>query len=270
MSSGNINPAGLRYSFASLVNDHAQYSKMQRSFREGGFGDDCEWLFIDNSRGNVATAYDGLNQLLDQASGEYVILCHQDLLLIDDDRSTLDRRIAQLEELDPDWAVAGNAGAEFPGVLAIRITDKAGSDQNTGRFPRKVMSLDENFMIVKRKARLGFSRDLSGFHFYGADLCLNADIRGWTCYVIDFHLEHLGSASTGKPFEEAERAFRAKWSRALRDRTMQSTCALVRISGSGNPVTNRLRERVSRRLARWARTVDKRRIRASRPDGDAP
>ena len=79
-----------------------------------------------------------------------------------------------------------------------------------------------------------------------------------------FHLEHLGAAMTGRPFAEAEAAFRAKWSRALRDRTMQTTCALVHLSGRGTAIGNHLREQVARRLARFARASDKRRMKAAR------
>lgn len=256
----------IRYSFATLLTRPDQYAAMQASFRAGGFDEDCEWLTVDNSSGNVATAYDGLNTLLCRAVGEYVILCHQDLLLLRDGRPELDRRLAELDALDPAWAVAGNAGAEAPGILAIRITDKAGRDQNPGRLPRRVMSLDENFMIVKRSARIGFSRDLSGFHFYGADLCLVADIMGYSSYVIDFHLEHLGLAPTGKPFADAEAAFRAKWSHALRDRSMQTTCAFVRLSGHGSALGNQVREIATRRLARFARRADKRRAAKEQSD----
>jgi hypothetical protein len=59
-----------------------------------------------------------------------------------------------------------------------------------------------------------------------------ADTLGWSAYVIDFHLEHL-SAGNGrsKDFALIKEAFRAKWSRALRPRWLQTTCALMRLDG---------------------------------------
>jgi hypothetical protein len=94
-----------------------------------------------------------------------------------------------------------------------------------------VTTLDENFLVVRRAARIGFSRDLSGFHFYGADLCLAADVMGYTSYVIDFHLRHLSPGRKCGDFYAAEAAFCAKWGRALRARWLQTTCSLVRVSG---------------------------------------
>lgn len=81
-----------------------------------------------------------------------------------------------------------------------------------------------------------FSRDLSGFHLYGADICLVADVLGWSAWVIDFHIEHLSPGRKDASFAEAEVRFREKWSRALRPRWLQTTCTLLRLSG--NPVAH--------------------------------
>jgi len=151
--------------------------------------------------------------------------------LIGDGRQTLDALLADLERRDPSWALAGNAGGIGPGRLALRITDPHGLDRRVGELPARVVTLDENFIVVKRSARLGFSRDLAGYHLYGADLCLVADILGYTSYVIDFHLQHLSPGTKSTDFHAVEAAFRSKWSRAFRSRWLQTTCTLVPISG---------------------------------------
>ena len=227
----------VRYTIATLVNSRVHHEEMVASFRAKGFaGPDVEVLFIDNTTGNGTDAYRGLNRLMADARGEFIILCHQDVRLVDDDRAKLDLCLAQLDVLDPNWAVAGNAGAVAPGRLAIRISDPHGEDRRVGELPARVMSLDENFLVVRRDARLSFSRNLSGFHFYGADLCLVADVLGWTSYVIDFHLVHLSAGTKSQAFEEAEQEFRAKWTAALRPRWMQTTCSLVHVGG-GRPTS---------------------------------
>ena len=226
-------PAGEpRYAIASLVSDRAHYEAMLASFRAGGFSDaDCEYLFLDNTGPLQTGAYRGLNALLNAAHAPIVILCHQDVRLLSDGRRDLDLRLSELSKRDETWALAGNAGGIAPGRLALRITDPHGKNQRAGVLPARVTSLDENFIIVRRNSRLGFSRDLDGFHFYGADICLHAAQMGYNAYVIDFHLEHLSPGKKGSDFAAAEVAFREKWSRALSPRWIQTTCSLVRLTG---------------------------------------
>lgn len=233
-------PEGLepKYAFATLVTDPGQYRQFRQSFEDAGFSGDCEYLWIDNTGANQTDAYAGLNALLDAARAPIVILCHQDIRRISDDRGVLDQRLAELSRIDPQWALAGNAGGVSPGRLALRISDPHGADQRAGNFPERVASLDENLLIVRRDARLGFSHDLAGFHFYGADICLHAGLMGRTAYVIDFHIAHLSPGKKDAGFAAAEAAFQAKWSNALSPRWLQTTCSLMYLSGS--PLSSRL------------------------------
>ncbi len=256
-------PGNLRYSIATLVNDREQYEAMVNSLVSGGFdGDDCEYLYIDNTKTNQACAYSGLNAILNVARGHHVVLCHQDIRLLTETRSDLDARLEELEALDPSWALAGNAGGAAPGVLAIRITDPHGANQQTGNLPARVISLDENFIVLKRSARIGFSTDLAGFHFYGADICMHGQIAGFTAYVIDFHLAHLSSGNKSEAFDRMEEAFRCKWERALQPRWIQTTCSLVRLTGDplgqfAGRITEAPYSKISRRLQQargWKKT----------------
>lgn len=250
------------YTIASIINDLEHLEALHRSFRTGGFEDgDCEFMFIDNTAGKQICAYSGLNAMLNEARGRHVILCHQDVRLLADKRKNLDKRLTELEEQDPSWALAGNAGGVAAGQLAIRITDPHGADQRVGTFPVAVTSLDENFIIVRREARIGFSNNLSGFHFYGADICLNAATAGWNAYVIDFHVAHLSGGKKDDTFIASEQAFRTKWANAFAPRWMQTTCSLIHLAG--NPLgqlAGRLAEtpfrKISRRLPNAAGWTD--------------
>jgi hypothetical protein len=227
------NEVTITYSIGTLVRDSAQYEAMRNTFLSSGFsGPDCEYLFVDNMREKQTSAYCGLNSILNAARGIYVILCHQDVRIIADNRAVLDTRLAELHRLDLNWGVAGNAGGISPENLAIRITDPHGENQHVGNLPAKAISLDENFIVVRRDARLGFSNDLSGFHFYGTDICLNADVRGYSAYVIDFHLHHLSGGQLSAEFFESKKAFEAKWTRALRQRSVRTTCCEFCLEGS--------------------------------------
>lgn len=232
LARGERADTGLAYSIGTLVNDMHQYEAMRTSFAAHGFsGADCEFLLIDNSGPAQTSAYAGLNAVLTAARGRYVILCHQDVRLIGDGRAELDRRLAELTARDATWALAGNAGGVAPGDLALRISDPHGTDQRRGKLPARVAALDENFIVVRGGARVGFSRDLDSFHFYGADICLAAATLGYSAYVIDFHLQHLSGGKTGDAFRIARAEFCAKWSGAIRPRWLQTTCSLVRLSG---------------------------------------
>lgn len=225
-------PGELAFTIGTLVTDWAQHAAMLASFDRRGFAtDDCEVLAVDNSGGRQTGAYSGLNAVLATARGRIVILCHQDVRLHDEGRAELEARLRELEARDAGWAVAGNAGATAIGRLAMRITDPHGADRRVGDLPARVMSLDENLLIVKREARIGFSRDLDGFHLYGTDICLMAGLAGCSAWVIDFHLEHLSPGRKSADFHAGERAFTAKWDRALRPRWLQTTCTLLHVGG---------------------------------------
>ncbi len=243
------------YTIATLVTKPNQHRDMVASFLKGGFSEtDCEFLFIDNTGNEQTCAYRGLNALLNAARGRNVILCHQDIHLLADDREKLDATLEDLEKQDPNWALAGNAGGVSAGQLALRVTDPHGADQHVGDLPTRAMSLDENFIVVKAAARLSFSNNLSGFHFYGADICLNANVLGWNAYVIDFHLAHLSGGKKDSSFFEMEDAFRDKWCTAFAPRWLQTTCSLLRITGDATgKLTGKLTvkpyEKISRMLS---------------------
>lgn len=224
--------SAIRFSICTLVTDRGEYAEMVESFRDGGFGGkDCEFLYLDNSDGNTFDAFDGYNLFLTRASGDRLILCHQDVLLLDHGRTDLEARLAELDRLDPAWALCGNAGGTADGKLAIRITDPHGADQSTGTFPARAVALDENFIVVRRDSNLALSKDLGGFHLYGTDLCIVADMLGRTAYVIDFHLRHKSAGKTDSGFYAARRAAIAKYRRAFRSRWIRTTCTTFLASG---------------------------------------
>ena len=257
-------PRATAYTIATLVTKPDDYRQMVASFEAGGFtAPDCEFIYLDNAGGNALSAYRGLNRLLDEADGTTVILCHQDVRLLSDGRRALDARLAELDRRAPDWGLAGNAGGVGPGRLALRISDPHGRDVHVGDLPERVQSLDENFIVVRRSARLAFSSDLDGFHFYGTDLCLQAEVAGWTAHVVDFHLEHLSGGLKSPDFHVCRDRLQAKYAHAFRARWLQTTCALVPLTA--NPVLGLLGRLAARPLARLARRQPSARGWADRP-----
>ena len=223
--------AAPRFSICTLVTDHAQYQTMVATFTARGFTPEtCEFLYLDNSQDPAWDAYRGIARLMAMARAPHLILCHQDVRLLGDDAQALAARLAELDTLDPAWALAGNAGGTETGDLAIRISDPYGEDQRRGALPARVASLDENFIVLRRDAPVGLSADLTGFHFYGADLCIHARLAGRSAWVIDFHLRHLSPGTKDHTFKAAQARFEAKY-RALfaLPWRIRTTCAWLRL-----------------------------------------
>jgi hypothetical protein len=228
-----VNASGLlsverpRFSICSIVNRPAQYAEMVESFRSGGFtaAAGCEFLYLDNSTQNRHESYEGYNFFLQIARGEYIILCHQDVFLIEDGYDRLNEVIEELNSIDPDWALFGNSGGFWPGGKAIRIRDKVGYNQSRGGpFPQRCHSLDENFIVVRANANLALSRDIKGFHLYGTDLCLVAATLGLHSYVADFFLYHAGEARMDPTYYQIRLSMIRKYSRLSKIRMIRTPC----------------------------------------------
>ncbi len=216
-----------RYSICTLVSKPSEYSEMLESFVNAGFKPGlCEYLYCDNSKTNRLDAYAAYNAFLNSAQGDYIILCHQDILLNYDKLEKLEQCILELDSIDPNWALLGNAGGVKLAQSALRISHP-GAQQNTGRFPIRVQSLDENFILVKRSANLCLSHDLKGFHLYGTDICLIAKILGLTAWVVDFHLYHKSEGRLDSHFFDSCYAMMLKYRSALHGDYIQTTCALL-------------------------------------------
>jgi hypothetical protein len=223
-----------KYSIYSLVTRIAEYEGMIDSFLRGGFTPDCcEYLFINNSIENRADAYQGYNFFLQSARGEYVIICHQDVVLLASGIQQLDERTKELDRLDPSWAVLGNAGVTRLNHAALHITHPEPYGENyTGNLPAKVHSLDENFILVKNSANLFVSHDLSGFHLYGTDICLVAHIAGRTCWVVDFNLLRKSAGKIDASFYELCERLENKHLATGRAGLLHTTCTQLSLSHS--------------------------------------
>ena len=223
------------YSICSLVTDLAEYNEMVESFIQAGFHEeDCEFLYIDNSRGNKADAYAGYNEFLSRAQGDYIVLCHQDILLKFDRRPDLERHISALDALDPAWGLLGNAGGNLVGMFAGRVSHPLFDSAPRTIEPWPALTLDENFIVVKRQANLGASRDLRGFHFYGTDLCVIGRVMGWSAWVVDFHLFHKSAGNFTDAFYANRDEIEEKYRKALAGRYVQTTCTTLALGGSAS------------------------------------
>jgi hypothetical protein len=220
------------FSLCTLVTDSVEYEQMRESFIKGGFTTDiCEYLYIDNIGKNTFEAYAGLNRFLREAKGKYIILCHQDILLLLDGIKDLRARIDGIEKTDARWAVLGNAGSINIKYRGLHIQGP-GKEWNEELLPLRAQTLDENFIVVKNSANLALSADLEGFHLYGADICFVADVLGYNSYVIDFKLHHKSYGNDDESFYRIKRKFIKKYGRAFRSRFAGTTITRFYVSGN--------------------------------------
>jgi hypothetical protein len=198
----------------TFVTDRDGYSQMRRSFEEAGFTSERASFTELSGTGQPGEPepYSTITKLVSDLSEPFFVLCHQDLRLdqghgIDD----LIAAIRDLEERDARWAIAGNAG----GTRALRVvrslTDPHG-DASDDELPARVHSLDENFLVIRTGTGLRCSSQLSGFHLYGTDLCLNALDQDRQPYVIDFRVRHLSRGTRDTDYVTARDRLVAHWS----------------------------------------------------------
>lgn len=243
--------ARFRFSVLTLVSSWEKYERARSSFERNGFVEGvAEFVAIDNTRGNTCDGFGALRRAFPMLSGEYVIFAHDDVELLDDDADALWRLLEDLTARDPGWMVSGNSGVRSrSGVICRHIDDPHGSTRlENGAV--KVDVLDENFLVLRASAMVFPSRDLSGFHFYGADLCLQARLAGGSCYVIPFFLRHHSSGNPGTEFFRVKALIEKKYEKLLFGSIMMThNCWLGfgwlgKLRVKGRDLSDRLRARL--------------------------
>lgn len=219
-----------QFSVCTIVNDADEYALMQQTFIQNGFDADCEYLIADNTKGNQFDAYEAINHFIKKAIGKYIIIVHQDVRVIDNKVKLIDC-LNELEDFDKNWAVCGNAGGVtyHEQILYIRHGNK--DIMTTKKLPQKVRTLDENFLVIKNEALLSVAIDMSGFHLYGTDICLLAQIKGYRCYVISFLVQHLSEGNL-QDLAFYKKDFIKKYGQKLHLGFIQTTCTRFYLSNS--------------------------------------
>ena len=217
------------FHICTLVNNLNLYKSMKDSFMSAGFSTDlCRYTVFDNSQSNQYDPYNTFNYIRSITCEPYIIFCHQDILIdqgvgFDD----LLSRVNHINELDSSWAVLGNAGVDYNYKLIAKISDPNSTPVWNGSFPHKVHSLDENFLIINTSKSFFASSDLKGFHFYATDICLNAILKGYSCYVIDFHVTHLSGGSLNQYFWDVKERFHDVWNSKIHFGYVKTTTGVL-------------------------------------------
>jgi Glycosyltransferase like family/Methyltransferase domain len=160
-----------------------------------------------------SSAAEGLNAGIEKASGDLVVLVHQDVYL----------PMGWPQRLWHQWQLARGQGGEIGaagvfGVKSRRVPfDAIGhvlhSDRMlySGELPADVDGLDELLMVLPRSTPLRFDPSL-GWHLYGTDLALEAHSRGLRVVVLDAPCHHNTlTARVPVLYRDSERVLARKW-----------------------------------------------------------
>lgn len=210
------------------------YQAMQSSFRSAGFTEPAV-LFqcIDNTGSTQSHPAEVIPGVVASSRADWVMFVHQDVLCSRGETfDTLSARLSEIEQLDPNWAVAADVGVDSDLRWHAHYTDSSVQDLRLGVLPSRVCSVDEHMFLVRRAAGAEISPGLRGFHLYGTDLCLHALKRGHSCWAIDYHLEHLGGALQHADMLLHMQRFAELWNEAVDARFLRTTSAAVLLSRS--------------------------------------
>lgn len=168
--------------------------------------------------GNAKSAAAAFNYGMKKAKHDLCVCCHQDVFF------------------PPGWADKLNLPMKF-GVVGLYGMDMQGNDvghiydphgyRSRGVMPCEVMSVDELCIIIDRRTGLQFDEELGGWHFYGADICLQAIKKGLKNYVIDNLAIHASGGAVNNDFHDMRMKFEKKWEGKSPIETFHTTCCKV-------------------------------------------
>jgi len=243
-------------SVVSCVNDFQRYNSCVRSsFEEEQRTGTVELIPVDNIS-NRLSAPAALNCGLKRTAGRIIVFCHQDVIFPQGWIGRLYEQISIVEKTHKNWGVLGTFGVAKNGMLAGHIVDYCGVRFHCPPLPTPVQSLDELCLIVRKDSGLAFDEDLGGFHFYGADICLEALTKGLTNFAVDACVQHLGSGKIDVSFDEAASKLYKKWRKKKPPLSViETTCKVCRLqSGLKGIIAYKIaRSRRTRRLKRARR-----------------
>lgn len=172
-----------------------------------------EWIVLNNSENKGITLLYAEAQT--RAANDLIVFLHPDVFLPETFYDQFMSKLALIEKLDPNWGVLGTAGVfrwwhppmdwGEKTLTSIHTLDLV---YQTGVDSAPVQTLDESFLVVRKKSLLTFDTALPGFDLYGSDMCLTARQAGRDSYLLNVLVKHKTLDPAGLPFTMA--VFNAK------------------------------------------------------------
>jgi len=190
-------PQQVYISVVTLVNNLQEYKSFTDSLSNQIGNHNIEVIAIANFYNMYKNVTHAFNDALDISNGKYVIFIHQDVILPPDWLNKVEMHIKSLEIGRTQWGVLGPAGVTLNnGTYFYLLNSKFNKIFNYVYNTTNVFSLDELCLIINKTHDLRFSKQLTGFHFYGADICIQAHKQNLQVLAIDAYCYH--ASETGK------------------------------------------------------------------------
>jgi hypothetical protein len=236
-SKSKLLPKEARWSFpfsiCCLVSNWSSYKDARGKFAASGFSEEnSEFLVCDNSEGNRFDAFEACRIFLREARGRYVLIAHQDAYPLES-VDKLRQLLSELDKADPAWGIAGNAGVtakKWP--LQMGSLKMPAAALSLDEPFKQVSVVDENAIIVRNGCGITVSSDLTGYHFYGLDICSVASRLGLHSYVLDYLWYHASEGTIGCEFFASKRLLQSKLAAHYSVTELPTTCTHVSWSPS--------------------------------------
>ena len=140
-------------------------------------------VILQRGYADAAAAY---NNALERATSDVVVFAHQDVYLPANWATEFSAVVEKLNVADPKWAVLGVYGVRQNGEHVGHVYC-GGVERMLGQkfaAPQPVNTLDELLLVVRKSSGVRFDPVINGYHLYGADVCLEAQQRGYSVYAI--------------------------------------------------------------------------------------
>jgi GT2 family glycosyltransferase len=220
------------YSIITLVNNKEQYFNFMEDLKKQKFNGLFEVIALPNFNNEFSSAAEALNVGKDLAEGEYVVYCHQDLRVPENWLQKISLNINALSKVN--FGFLGMAGVLFTEDEpkkkqdgAIYLSNLNSKKEKQSDVYRKLLGenfevqcLDELCIIGKKSDPFRFDETtFNHYHWYGADICLQAIDSGRKNYAINAECFHIsdGLLNFSKPthvekYIDGLRKLYVKWS----------------------------------------------------------
>lgn len=196
-------PRQVDFSIITPVYDLHNYTDFIDSIKKQVGNHSYEIIAIPNFYNIFNSAYKALNTGADLASGKILIYCHDDIVVTPNWLNKIKEHLSVLESQNIKVGVVGPAGITHSEQSAYYLLNEAGVEfyklNNTilAHQPRyQVQTLDEMCLITYKSNNLRFDDiQLTGWHFYGANICFKAASKGLLNFSIDAYLHHKSDGS---------------------------------------------------------------------------